>query len=165
MHDFKEDLAYSNSASDAGFWDAVYRKAFPNIVNHMVCDGDHDSQRQGIDRLILLSNGQVLKIDEKKRRSEWADICIEYAHTNGKPGWIEKDLAIDYLAYAFMASKRCYLFPWAMLKRAWGHYGKSWKSKYQTVRSENRGYTTLSIAVPIEVLRRAVSQACVIEVK
>src|SRR3990167_1365330 len=117
MNDFHTDLAYSNAMSDEKFWDAIYRKAFPNIVNHMICTGNTASQRIGIDRIIHLSNGNSLKVDEKKRRREYDDILLEFVSNDiaGAPGWIEKDLAIDYLAYAFMESKRCYLFPWQML--------------------------------------------------
>lgn len=165
VHDFKKQLAYSETASDEPFWDAVYRKAFPNMVNHMVCSGNTHSQRIGIDRLILLASGRVLSIDEKKRREEYDDILLEYVSvdTTGAPGWIEKDLAIDYIAYAFMRSRRVYLFDWLALRRAWSHYKSAWLGKYPKVTAQNNGYKTLSLAVPIDVVRTAVSTATVIQ--
>jgi len=165
VHDFRTQLAFSEAASDESFWNAIYKKAFPNMVNQMLCAGNTHSQRMGIDRLILLSSGRVLSIDEKKRRGEWSDILLEYVSvdTTGAPGWIEKDLSIDYLAYAFMQSQRVYLFDWLALRRAWMHYKELWKREYQTIQAQNNGYKTLSVAVPIEVVRKAASVAMIVQ--
>jgi hypothetical protein len=167
IHDFAERLKFSEEASAEPFWDAVYRKAFPNMVNHMPCPGDVESQRKGIDRLILLDNGKTLKIDEKKRESEYDDILLEFVSvdTTGAPGWIEKNLAIDYLAYAFVKSKRCYLFPWPFLRKAWLCNGVSWKQQYQIIVAQNNGYKTLSVAIPINALYKAVNRATRIDIE
>lgn len=166
-HEFRERLSYSESMSDEPFWDAVYKKAFPNLVNQMLASANTESQRMGIDRVLILANGQVLKIDEKKRAEAYADILLEYVSvdTTGAPGWIEKDLSIDYLAYAFMPTRRVYLFPWLMLRRAWGRYKDEWKSKYPKITAQNKGYKTHSVAVPIDVLVKAVSIASIIQVE
>lgn len=169
--DFHVDNHYSLDASEEAFWNAVYRKAFANLSRSELCT-DIAKQRQGIDRVLYLTNGRVLYIDEKKRRREYSDILLEHTSNieRNTPGWIEKDLAIDYLAYGFMQSKRCYLFPWAMLKRAWGRYGASWKAMYlppvigETLVGNNQTYHTGNVAVPIKVLRTAVSTASVIDV-
>lgn len=164
-HDFRERLKYSEKASEEPFWEAVYKKAFHNYVNSMPCSGNTKSQRKGIDRLVHLSNGKTLQIDEKKREQDWPDILLEYVSvdTTNAPGWIEKDLDIDYLAYAFMPSKTVYLFPWDMLRRAWKHYKDLWIDEYQEVRAQNNGYVTISVAVPIKVLQDAVTVASIIK--
>jgi hypothetical protein len=165
VHDFKEQLLYSEVSSDEIFWDAIYRKAFPGMVNQMLCSGNTHSRRMGIDRLIMLASGKVLAIDEKKRKEEYNDILLEYVSvdTTNTPGWIEKDLAIDYLAYAFMKSQRVYLFDWLMLRRAWGHFKSEWMNRYPKITAQNNGYKTLSVAIPIGILRNSVSQAMVIQ--
>ncbi len=165
-HDFKERLDYSWSTTHDPFWAAVYAKAFPNMVNAMPCERDGEHQRMGIDRVVLLDNGQILKIDEKKRESEYNDILLEYVSvdTTGAPGWIEKNLAIDYLAYAFPNSKRCYLFPWPFLRRAWKQNGEQWKRQYKRVEAQNKGYKTISVAVPINVLYAAVNRATRVDI-
>lgn len=169
VRDFRTDNQYSLEASEETFWLAVYRKAFSNLLRYELCT-DIARQRQGIDRVLFLSNGRTLYIDEKKRAREYPDILLEYtsAAERNTPGWIEKDLAIDYLAYGFMQSQRCYLFPWAMLRRAWGKYGETWKTRHRKVIARtqigNATYQTLSVAVPIDILRRAVSTAAVIDV-
>jgi len=166
MHDFKERLAWSMTQSHEPFWDAVYRKAFPNLSNHMPCLTDTPSQRMGIDRIIHLGNGLTLAVDEKKRDKDYRDFFLELVSNDktGALGWIEKDLAIDYLAYAFMPSKRCYLFPWPMLRRAWLHYKPEWTKKYKPLPVPNNGYNTIGIAVPIAVVCNAVQQAQIIDV-
>lgn len=165
-HDFRERLAFSEAASAEPFWDAVYRKAFPDLVNHMQTTGATASQRSGIDRVLHLRNGRTIYIDEKKREQEYPDILLEYVSvdTTGAPGWIEKDLTIDYIAYAFMPTHRCYLFPWLMLRRAWLHHGNEWKRQYRIVVAQNKGYKTYSVAIPTNVLRKAVSVAQIIDV-
>lgn len=166
VHDFRERLAWSETQSHEPFWDAVYRKAFPDMVNHMLCSGDTSSQRQGIDRVIHLSSGKNIHIDEKKREKVWTDILLEYISNDRTcaPGWMEKDLTIDYLAYAFMPTKRCYLFPWPILRRAWLHYRGAWMDTYERVPAQNNGYRTYSLAIPIDILQRAVRTAAVIDV-
>lgn len=165
-HDFNERLQWSEAQSDEPFWDAVYRKAFPNMVNHMLGSGDTQSQRMGIDRVILLGNGKTLYIDEKKRGKMYNDILLEFlsVDTTGAVGWIEKDLSIDYLAYAFMPNRRVYLFDWQMLRRAWLTFGEQWKQQCKIIIAKNKNYNTHSVAVPIKELRRAVSSATIIEV-
>lgn len=167
IHDFQEQLAQSELPADEAFWDNAYRKAFPNLVNHMPCPGDTQSQRMGIDRLILLANGRVLRIDEKKRYVTRDDVLLEYLSNDatGAPGWIEKDLVIDYLAYAFMPSRRVYLFDWCLLRRAWSHYRETWKKQYSIPPAQNKGYRTHSVAVPVDVLTRAIALAAIIEVQ
>lgn len=164
-HDFKERLNYSLEASDEIFWKEVYKKAFHTMTNLMTVD-DLNKQKLGIDRIIYLDNGKEIYIDEKKREEVWTDILLEYISVdyNNTPGWIEKDLAIDYLAYAFMPIQRVYLYPWDMLRRAWIHYGAEWLKKYKHIEAKNESYSTWSVAVPIKVLQKAVSLATIIQI-
>jgi hypothetical protein len=166
-HDFRERLAYSEEASGDEFWEAVYRKAFPDMIAQIPCIGDNQAQRLGIDRFVTLSSGRVLRIDEKKRMKVYPDILLEVVSVDrtNAPGWIEKDLQIDYLAYAFMPTKTVYLFDWLMLRRAWLHKGTEWRAKYGEKAAQNDGYRTISVPVPIEELRRAVGTAAVIQLE
>jgi hypothetical protein len=194
VHDFQKQLAYSEQASYEPFWDAVYKKAFPNIINHMPCPGDSESQRMGIDRLIMLSNGLTIRIDEKKRKKYYNvdDILLEFISVDktksrtGTPGWIEKDLAIDYLAYAVIPQKRCYLFPWQLVRRVWVAYGDQWiatadendrKKAEAKERGEyykgngfyiksakNVGYWTWSVIVPMKTFRESLAQSSIVTV-
>lgn len=164
-HDFTERLAYSEQSSDETFWQCFYRQAFPNYLNSMPASGDTESQRRGIDRVILLTNGELVRIDEKKRERTWNDFLLEYISVDrtGAPGWIEKELAIDYLAYAFMDTRKVYLLDWKSLRRAWQCYGDTWKLRYPTRKARNYNYTTLSVAVPIPVVLSAMSEYIQVE--
>lgn len=161
VHDFNEQLAYSEEASAEPFWRAVYQKAFPNMVSCVPTFGDYESQRLGIDRKIFLANGKTLKTDEKKRKKVYPDFCLEYISidTTGAPGWMEKDLSIDYLAYAYMPIRRCYLLPWLPLRRAWNHFKIDWIKQYRRVEAENKNYTTISVPVPRNVVMQAIKPA------
>jgi hypothetical protein len=165
MNNFEEQLKFSEQASHEPFWQAVYEKAFPDMVNNMVCTGKNTNQCLGIDRVIQLKSGKTLYVDEKKRTKVYSDILLEYISNDktNAPGWMEKDLQIDYLAYAFMPTKRCYLYPWQMLRRAWINYKDCWIKNYGTQSAPNKYYNTLSVAVPIEELNVTVKRAMIIQ--
>lgn len=169
IRDFWQDNAYSLRSSEEDFWQAVYEKAFPNLIYTELCD-DIEKQKQGIDRVLYLGNGNVLWVDEKKRERVYPDILLEHTSNveRGTPGWIEKDLSMDYMAYAFMPSRTCYLFPWPLLRRAWEIRKKNWLMLFPKVNARTRVggafYTTQSVAIPIDLLRTAVSEAAIIKV-
>lgn len=168
LNDFNTDLEFSAQASDEFFWEAVYRKAFPDFMSMLLCDKNCQGQHLGIDRLIYLRTGKTLAIDEKKRREKWDDVLIEYQHVfdNGdvKIGWINKELIIDYLAYAFMPTKTVLLYDWQILKKAWEENKTEWIEKYNPVKAKNKNYVTYSIPVPFKELHRQISICRVIKV-
>jgi hypothetical protein len=170
---FLDDLAYSLESRDEHFWDTAYRTAFPNMRAWELVD-DLEEQRRGIDRRLLLENGTTLLIDEKKRRGTWQDILLEYisSDTPFRSGWIEKDNAIDFVAYAFMDTHKVYFFSWQFLRRAWElrkdvwlGWGKDRRNGFSIVSSKNKTYTTHSLAIPIKSLYAAVTTAMEVEVK
>lgn len=166
VHDFKERLAFSEAASEEPFWEAVYRKAFPSVQVIAPVHADCELQRKGVDRVLTLDNGRTLYVDEKKRSGEWDDVLLEYVSNDstGAPGWIAKPLMIDYLAYAFMPTRRCLLLPWYPLQRAWLLHKEQWLGQYRAVHAQNPGYRTLCLPVPIPVLMKAVVRALAVEV-
>ena len=170
LHNFKTDLAFSDAASDEDFWWDIYKAAFVDLVDWAKCQGDNAGQRAGVDRVIVLSNGKTLTIDEKKRRDNWNDVLLEYgSFRDGKKvleGWINKPLVIDYLAYAFMPRRTAILLPWNLLQAAWKKNSEAWllNPSYKKVKAMNRNYTTHSVAVPIQELRKAINSAMVIRI-
>jgi hypothetical protein len=169
---FSDSYELAEGGKCEPFWDNVYKKAFPNMTNHMrgrkeLCN----SQIFGVDRIIYLENGKTITLDEKVRKETWNDVALEFISNDKKntPGWMEKDLAIDYLAYAFLPLQTAYLFDWRMLKRAWVNYREKWKSEYFIAKANNYGsnneylYTTHSVCVPIKILAQACSTAIIIK--
>lgn len=168
VHNFKKSLERSNSYSDAPWWLEVYHKAFPNLKACVSVKSDGWAQRGGIDRVLTLASGRTITVDEKVREKDWPDIALERWSDDGtrggrkSPGWIQKPLACDFIAYAFVPSQRCYLLPTETLQRAWRKNGRDWCVKYPPVAADNVTYVTLSTPVPIDVLFEAIKDAMLV---
>lgn len=161
LHDFHERLAMSESYSDAPWWLEVYRAAFPRLATMTLVREDGWAQRAGIDRRLTLTCGQTFTVDEKVREKDWPDFLLERwsDEARQKAGWVQKPLACDFIAYAFVPSRTCYLLPVPTLQRAWRQHGRQWIGSYGEKRAQNRGYVTTSVAVPRETLLRAMADA------
>lgn len=171
LHNFAASLALSHEQEDAAWWPEIYNRAFPGHLSSVSVRDDGWAQRGGIDRVITLKSGRTVTIDEKVRAKDWGDILLERWSNRAKrvPGWMQKDLACDFIAYAFVPSQRCYLFPFLTLRRAWTLEGRRWcelaaeeKGGFKVISANNGSYVTESIAVPVEVLLSAVRQAMII---
>lgn len=163
-HDFAESLAWSRSQDEAPWWQGVYRRAFPGLAAMVSVRNDGWAQRAGIDRVLTLTTGKVIKVDEKVRKRDWPDFALEQwsDEARRKPGWVQKPLDCDFIAYAFVQSGLCYLLPTLLLQRAWREYGRAWVKDYPEVRAQNRGYVTVSIAVPKDVVLDAIRDVIVV---
>lgn len=168
VHDFTRSLALSASYADAPWWGDVYRQFFPTLAAMVNVRDDGPQQRSGIDRVLTLSSGRVIRVDEKVRAEDWQDFCLEYwSDKEGRrPGWVAKDLECDFIAYAFIPSRRCYLLPFMTLRTAWQRHGREWVDRarlhapgYRIVKADNARYTTVSVAIPIPDLLDALAGA------
>ena len=171
MHKFEESLAMSRAQADEPWWEDVYRAAFPSFAGMIYVADDGWAQRGGIDRVITLTSGKTLTVDEKSRSRDWPDIAWEYLSSveDKKPGWCCKDLACDYIAYAFVPSRTCYLLPALQLRKAFLKHGRKWvqlgrsrQNGFQIIRAVNDGYTTASVAVPIRESLDAIRDAMIV---
>jgi len=154
------------------FWDKVYKIYFGDDVVISKTITDLVLQKKGVDRVLTLKNGKKYLIDEKVRFSDYEDILLEFlsAKEFNTLGWIEKDLSIDYILYAFDKKQVCYVLDYITLKRVWKYYGEIWKKKYFIVNAKNKSknggiYTTVSVAVPINVLIDVMKNATKIDLK
>jgi len=161
MHDFNASLAKSKTYEDAPWWLDVYRAAFPDLEAAVSVRSDGWAQRGGVDRVITLASGRTLTVDEKVREQDWPDILLEYWSDEQRrvPGWVAKNLACDFIAYAFVPSQTCYLLPFQTLRRAWRLNGRDWVGRYKRVEAQNKGYVTVSVAVPTGELLAAMQGA------
>ena len=161
LHSFSESLRRSQAYEDAPWWFEVYRRAFPDLKAAVSVRADGWAQRGGIDRVLTLGCGKTLTVNEKVREKVYQDILLErFSDEAAKaPGWIQKKLACDYIAYAFVPITTCYLLPTLTLQRAWQMHGRKWISEYRPIRAHNERYVTLSVGVPIEVLFKAINDA------
>lgn len=165
LHDFRASLAMSEAHADADWWLDLYRRAFPSMTSSVSVRQDGWAQRGGIDRVITLASGRVYTVDEKVRAHDWPDILLEQWSDEDRraPGWVQKPLACDFIAYAFAPSRKCYLLPVAPLQRAWRLFGRQWLAAYGQRRAQNVGYTSVNVPVPIEALLAAMAAAMVLK--
>jgi hypothetical protein len=165
VHSFGKSLRLSHEQADAPWWGEVYRKAIPGFASMTCVRGDGWAQRGGIDRVITLSSGKTVTVDEKVRSKDYPDILLEAWSDVDRQveGWINKDLACDFIAYAFIPSQTCYLFPFLTLRAAWLKHGEAWWRLFPQKTAHNSGprgsWKTVSLAVPIEILTGAVEDA------
>jgi hypothetical protein len=168
VHNFTQSLALSHEYEDAEWWGRVYQRAFSNFSCMTSTRQDGWAQRGGIDRVITLKSGKTVTVDEKVRLKDYDDVLLErWSDVDRKtPGWVQKDLACDYIAYAFLPSRRCYLFPFLELRRAWKTFGKTWAEVYRPVYAKNescgRRWVTESVPVPLVELQNALTQTSLI---
>jgi hypothetical protein len=157
-------LALSESYSDADFWLPLYRRAFPRLQSAVSVRADGWAQRGGVDRVLTMSCGRTFTIDEKIRTADWPDILLEQWSDEDRrvPGWVQKQLACDFIAYAFAPSKVAFLMPVVPLQRAWRMHGRKWLQLYGTRRARNPGYVSVSVPVPRHVLVQAIAEAMLI---
>jgi len=167
IHNFAESLARSQRYADADWWLPVYQKAFPQMVSAVSVRDDGWAQRGGIDRVLTLQCGRTYTVDEKIRSQNWPDILLEQWSDEARqiPGWIQKPLACDFIAYAYAPSETCYLIPVVPLQRAWRQRGRQWIVAYGTRRAHNPGYVSVSVPVPIGVLMQAIVDAMFVATK
>jgi hypothetical protein len=177
VHVFEKSLALSHQHESSPWWDAIYQTAFPGFLSAVSVRDDGWAQRAGIDRVVTLKSGKTVTIDEKVRDKSYNDILLERWSDRGSniPGWVQKDLACDFIAYALVPDRRCYLIPFMLLRRAWQQNGRTWIDKanqradgFRTVEAHNvgsfgRGYITESVAVPTATLLSALQNAQVID--
>lgn len=164
VHDFRSSLAISRSFSEAPWWLEIYRRAFPTLTSASCVRNDGWAQRAGIDRVLTLACGRVFTVDEKVRTNDWPDIMLEQWSDEDRrvPGWVQKPLGCDFIAYAFAPSRRCYLLPTSILQRAWRLNGRAWIELYGQRRARNVGYVSTSVPVPIAVLQQAMAEAMLV---
>lgn len=164
VHNFNRSLEMSQQWANAPWWLEVYREAFPDLESHVSVRDDGWAQRGGIDRVLTLASGKTLTVDEKVREKDWPDILLEYWSNEERKvkGWVAKDLACDFIAYAFIPSATCYLLPFYTLRQAWRANCKAWVKKYPRIEADNGTYKTVSVGIPIAILLSSLTDAMTI---
>lgn len=164
-HNFSRSLAFSHEYADAPWWQDVYRTAFGPLLSCASVRNDGWAQRKGIDRIVITADGRTIKVDEKVRKQDWPDFLLERWSDEDRrsAGWAQKPLECEFIAYAFVPSATCYLFPTLTLQRAWVRHGRDWINTYDEIRAYNeeggRHWTTVSVAVPRAVVLSALADA------
>lgn len=156
-----------NQSDDAEWWSTVYTRAFPTYESHTVVT-DVVRQKQGIDHVVHLAGGVDLNVDVKTREEWYGDVLLEVwsSKEHRNPGWLRKPLNMHYIAYAIPKRQIAYLLPFQLLRTAYERNKHRWaaacddpSSGIREVHAKNEGYTTVSVAVPIHEVQRAIADA------
>ncbi len=171
VNTFKSSLAKGNNAAHRPFLEAVYKKVFPDYDNCVITrSGNTIAQRNGVDIVIYTTSDTIYKIDEKLRYKCYDDIALEFISNDvtRSPGWMEKDLKIDYINYVFTPRKQSYMFPWQQLKIVWDKNKANWielagseEQGFFIARAPNPTYDTLSCAIPTDLLVNLVKETII----
>jgi len=173
-HNFNEDLQKSLAYAKNPIWEKIYRRAFTNFGS--MTDIWHKCQAQldGIDRVIVLTNGETINIEEKVRDKHYPDILLEIwaDKKNSVKGWIKKDLRCHFIAYLFKDIEACHMLAYAPLKAAWKKNEVEWcelaakeKDGFRFARANNDGYTSECICIPTGKLLLAMRDAMMINLR
>jgi|TARA_Y100000310_G_scaffold5228_1_gene6124 hypothetical protein len=164
VHSFTEQLEYSAKLSDEPSWVDFYRRLWPEMSACVRVDSPGKTQRDGIDRLIVLATGRQFTVDEKKRSEDHGDVLLEEwsvwkgeGHSQNKVGWaLDPEKQCDFIAYAVIPARKCYLLPFELLRQAFMTHRSEWVREYRLPRpTRNRGYVTLNVGIPPGVLKVA----------
>jgi hypothetical protein len=164
VHRFRESLALSERYADSDWWLPLYRRMFPRLRSAVSVRDDGWAQRGGIDRVLTLACGRTYTVDEKIRTEDWPDILLEQwsDEARRKPGWVQKPLACDFIAYAYAPSGVCFMLPVLPLQRAWRERGRTWIGLYGQRRAHNPSYVSVSVPVPRAVLMQGIVEAMLV---
>lgn len=157
-NNFHADLKFSDSVSES--MDQYYLSALPG-AERVETVTDLELQRKGIDKLVHLWDGKVVKIEEKIRRKAWPDVLLELRSRGKKLGWLFTCQA-DYITYVYLESRELYFIPVVLLQMAWVQNKDDWIRRYDYVEAGNvtlGGYVSKSIPVPRERLLEDLSRA------
>lgn len=153
VNNFQTDLEFSlENNSDLEVNNAYYR-AFPHLSEIKEVK-DIETQKKGIDKILVFEAGNECFVDEKKRREDYGDILLEeYSDfDNKKPGWLGREKYTDYISYVILPTKKMYLFPFLILQKAWLDNYYEWLSVYGRRFAQNKTYRTSNIPIPTNVL-------------
>lgn len=141
-------------------WEICYRSFFPSMIAMHSHREDGYWQRYGVDRSIILASSKQIKIDEKARFKAYEDILLETWSDKDrqKPGWINKPILADYIAYMIVPLRICHLLPVEQLQTAWKRNEQEWRAAYRTVEAKNPKYVSEGIPIPTAVLFKAIGK-------
>lgn len=158
----KEEEAYKEIYSNFYSPDQIV-----SITNAQLEMGNH--QCMGIDRVIVLKDGSIIRVEEKTRwnirpekKNDYGanlDICFEYEsrdYISGRmdKGWIEKELHVDMILIYYVNVGRAFYYPFKMLQRVWLKNKELWLKKYTP--KTNHGGQYKIIYIPESEVSRAI---------
>ena len=144
-NNYEKQLNKSLSQEDKDFWSGF----FIDEINWKV---ELKEEYKGIDAFI-----KDKKVQFKLRESYYPDILIEFAHSNGEQGWINKQQECDYLIYGWRDNNKIYVFEWNKLVEFWKKKQVYLFTKYGKKNIQpaiNKDKITYNFSIPFNELKR-----------
>lgn len=125
---FESDLALSESPEIQEFWIDTHKRAFKGLQDMEYVE-DLTQQAKGIDRLVYLTSGRTLKVEEKTDFTHYPNIAFEEYSGFTTAGWAEKELECDLFAYSFYHQGITYYFDYPQLSKFYHTYKKAYPQR------------------------------------
>jgi hypothetical protein len=171
MSVFQKDLDYSRSLSEDQQWMTIYRAMFGDGLQS-ACDtgAGNEWQRHGVDRILILSCGRIVRIDEKKRRKDYGDFLAEIWSPWFGPndprnglGWaVDPKKRCDYIAYG-PSRGIFHVLPFDILRLTVKREHQHWQERTTDRDLAERKYLTVNRSVGWDELFRAMRRTQEIE--
>jgi len=143
VNNYNEQLKKSMSIQDKLFWQSF----FENKIDWQVT---LQQEYAGIDGYI-----NNTKVQFKLRETYYNDILIEFAHTNGEKGWINKqDQECEYIFFGWRNYDFIYCFKWLLLQEFWQKNQVNLINMYGIKNAINKNKITLNTPVPFKELNK-----------
>tara|TARA_R100001369_G_scaffold61296_1_gene88190 strand:+ start:1991 stop:2485 length:495 start_codon:yes stop_codon:yes gene_type:complete len=144
MNNYDKQLKQSLSKEDKDFWCNFIDKTIDWDVNL-------NQEYDGIDAIIENKNIQF-----KLREKYYNDILIEFSHSNGERGWINKLQKCDYIIYGWRNYNKIFIFDWEKLTYFWNNnqvllFKKYGKKNVQAAINKNK--ITYNYSIPFKELK------------
>tara|TARA_R110000796_G_C14469372_1_gene425400 strand:+ start:560 stop:1021 length:462 start_codon:yes stop_codon:yes gene_type:complete len=145
MNDYNKQFNKSLSQEDKNFWSEFFKSKINWNVNL-------EQEYNGIDAIIEKNNIQF-----KIREQYYSDILIEFSHSNGEKGWINKQQKCNYLIYGWRNHNNIYIFDWNELTNFWNTkqvylFKKYGKKNIQSAINKNK--ITFNYSIPFKELNK-----------
>jgi len=107
--------------------------------------------------LEVVAFGEKYLMEEKRRQKDFGDELLEDVSNNktGRLGWTWNSSTVHFVLFVY--PHRWTIWPGFALEQAWRTNRHDWAEVYGYRYAENRGYRTVNVAVPTEILKSAVS--------
>lgn len=156
MRDFRRDLAESMDLAGDQRTVEILRSYFGRPKDFSV-DWSPRSVPYGFDCFVRAWD-ESWKIEEKRRRRDFGDELLEYVSNDRTQtlGWALKCDGVDFVLIVYPT--RWTIWPGKELCEVTRARLKIWIAEYGIRSSPNKGYTTLNVPVPTQVLSLALSE-------
>lgn len=162
MKIFENDLDFSQRGFIRKQLEAFYQSRFPNIQYLLRTDDRPQLQANEIDVILILENGETVRIEEKfDRYPETRNFAIELLSDRDRnvPGWAYTSKS-DYISYAFIDKEgRLAYSPYLLSTkrlRQWLHENRH--LQHRPVPVKNKAWITVVALVPIQVLLKELEE-------